>query len=281
VPTADRIKGLRSAYGWTNSTLDGVVATIDVTTPGIHTLNVWMREDGAIVDKLLLTTDATFVPTDLGPAESPSDSGTLNFAAGFTNTAGLTANGSAVLTGSVARLTDGGAFEAGSVFTNSKVNVASFASTFDFRLTSPAADGFAFVIQGADPTALGTAGGGLGYQGIGTSAAIKFDLSDNAGEGNNSTGLYLNGAAPTVPATDLTTAGLDLHSGHIFRASLAYLGGSLSVTLRDLTTGVTATQAYTVDLPGLVGGSTAYVGFTGGTGALTAEQEVLNWTYWG
>lgn len=281
VPTADRIGRLKGAYGWTNGTLDGAPATIVVTTPGIHTLNLWMREDGAIVDKLLLTTDATFVPTGLGPAESPRDAGTLNFAGGFTSMAGLTANGSAVLTGSVARLTDGGTFEAGSLFSNTKVNVTAFATTFDFQLTNAAADGFAFVIQGVDPTALGTAGGGLGYQGIGTSAAIKFDLSDNAGEGNNSTGLYLNGAAPTGGAIDLSPSGIDLHSGHVFRASLSYFGGSLSVTLLDLTSGASATQMYTVDLPTLVGGSTGYVGFTGATGGLTAVQEVLNWTYWG
>lgn len=45
--------------------------TIDVVTPGSHTLNVWMREDGFQVDKLLLTTDPDFVPTGVGPDESP------------------------------------------------------------------------------------------------------------------------------------------------------------------------------------------------------------------
>jgi len=28
-----------------------------------------------------------------------------------------------------------------------------------------------------------------------------------------------------------------------------------------------------------VGGNTAYVGFTAGTGGLSATQQVLNWTY--
>ena len=48
-----------------------VRAMIDVTTPGAHTLNVWMREDSFQLDKLLLTTDANFVPTSIGPDESP------------------------------------------------------------------------------------------------------------------------------------------------------------------------------------------------------------------
>ncbi|MEM1173883.1 MAG: chitobiase/beta-hexosaminidase C-terminal domain-containing protein, partial [Pseudomonadota bacterium] len=47
----------------------------EVTTPGVHTVNVWMREDGLIVDKLVLTTDAGFDPVavfgDQGPPESP------------------------------------------------------------------------------------------------------------------------------------------------------------------------------------------------------------------
>src|SRR5207248_11333936 len=34
-----------------------------------------------------------------------------------------------------------------------------------------------------------------------------------------------------------------------------------------------------VDIPGLVGAETAYVGFTGGTSSLTATQDIVNWTY--
>jgi glucose/arabinose dehydrogenase len=289
VATADRISGLKNVYGtgtltrrydWTNSTLDGARATIEITTPGIHTLNVWMREDGAVIDELLLLSNPDIAPTAPGQTESPRDSATVNFASGFANATGLTTNGFAAVSGSAIRLTDGGTSEAGSVFTSNQVNVSRFATTFDFQLTSAAADGFAFVIQGVGNTALGQSGGGLGYQGIGSSAAIKFDLSDNAGEGNNSTGLYTNGAAPTGRAIDLNPTGIDLHSGHVFRASLDYNGSQLFVTIRDLTTGASATQTYTVNLPSLVGGSTAYVGFTGGTGGLTAVQDVLNWSYW-
>ncbi|MGB7157340.1 MAG: fibronectin type III domain-containing protein [Tepidisphaeraceae bacterium] len=72
VATSDRINGFPDGvYTWSNTTADAVVATINVTTPGIHTLNVWMREDGFIVDKVLVTTNAAFVPTGAGPLESP------------------------------------------------------------------------------------------------------------------------------------------------------------------------------------------------------------------
>ena len=30
--------------------MDGPVATITIDTPGVHTVNLWMREDGAVVD---------------------------------------------------------------------------------------------------------------------------------------------------------------------------------------------------------------------------------------
>ncbi|MEM6471605.1 MAG: putative Ig domain-containing protein, partial [Planctomycetota bacterium] len=40
---------------------------IDVASAGTHTINLWMREDGIAVDKLLITTDSDFQPTDLGP----------------------------------------------------------------------------------------------------------------------------------------------------------------------------------------------------------------------
>lgn len=42
----------------------------EISQAGVHTINLWMREDGQIVDKLLITTDVNFVPTDAGPAES-------------------------------------------------------------------------------------------------------------------------------------------------------------------------------------------------------------------
>lgn len=45
-------------------------ATFTVGTAGVHTIHAWMREDGQIVDKLLVTTNANFVPTALGPPES-------------------------------------------------------------------------------------------------------------------------------------------------------------------------------------------------------------------
>jgi hypothetical protein len=215
----------------------------------------------------------------------------LDFSNGFAASSGqLTYNGSASINGASGQLTDGGANEAGSFFTNNPLDINSFHTQFTFQLSagSTTADGFTFTIQGVGPTALGPSGGGLGYGpdstgnsgGIGQSVAIKFDLYDNEGEGNDSTGLYTDGAAPTdVGSIDLNGSGIDLHSGDVFQVNMAYDGATLTVVIQDTNTGASATQNYSIDIPATVGGDTAYVGFTGGTGGDTATQQILTWKF--
>ena len=111
------------------------------------------------------------------------------------------------------------------------------------------------------------------------SVAVKFDLYNNAGEGPNSTGLYINGAQPTMPAVDLTPSGVNLHSGDTMEANIVYNGTTLAMTLTDTVTKASFSNSWAINIPSTVGGDTAYVGFTGGTGGLTAIQKVLSWTY--
>ena len=183
------------------------------------------------------------------------------------------------MNGSRLRLTDGNANEARSAFYTTPVNVQQFSTDFDFQLTNPNADGFTFTIQGDGPTAVGGMGGSLGYAGIPTSMAVKFDLYNNEGEGPDSTGLYINGAGPFLPDINLSSTGINLHSGDIFNAQLTYAGTTLTVVITDTVTNASATQTYNVNIPAIVGGTTAYVGFTAGYGGLTAVQDILNWTY--
>jgi hypothetical protein len=46
-----------------------------VTTLGEHQITLWMREDGFVVDKLLITSSADYVPadplTEVGPPQTP------------------------------------------------------------------------------------------------------------------------------------------------------------------------------------------------------------------
>jgi hypothetical protein len=214
-----------------------------------------------------------------------SGSPTINFSSGFT-AAGLSFNGRASLNGTRLRLTDGGQGEASSTWFTTPTNVQSFTTDFNLQLTNPNADGMAFVIQNAGTAALGSSGGGLGYAssacgstaGILMSVAVKFDLFQNCQEGNNSTGLYTNGASPTVPAVTLG-GGVNLHSGDTFHVHMTYDGTTLTMTITDTVTNATFTTSWTVNIPGVVGANTAFVGFTGGTGGQTATQEVITWTY--
>ena len=197
---------------------------------------------------------------------------TLNFSRGFAGASGdLSLNGSAKINGSFLQLTDGGASEGASAYVRSPQNIAKFATQFSFQLVNATGDGFTFTIQNAGLTALGASGGGLGYgvaangsnPGIPESVAIKFDLHNNSGEGNDSTGLYIDGARPTnVGSINLSNTGINLHSGHVFNVTMTYDGTTLNVTITDTVTGASASQSYVVNIPNVVGASTAYVGFT-------------------
>jgi hypothetical protein len=211
-----------------------------------------------------------------------------SFPVGFSSSASvMTFNGSVGLDDTRLQLTSGATNQAGSAWFNTPQNIQNFTNDFTFQLSNPSADGMTFAIQNTSLAALSTAGGGLGYgpsdpggaAGIGKSIAIKFDLYDNDGEGNNSTGLYTNGASPTVPATSLSASGINLHSGDEMAVHMVYNGTTLSMTITDAVAATTFSTSWTVNIPSIVGGNTAFVGFTGGTGGLTSSQKIENWTF--
>ena len=213
---------------------------------------------------------------------------TINFAGGFPSATGLQVNGNTKVNAGSLELTDGGGSEAGSAFWTTPVNIQAFTTNFTFQLTSAVADGFTFTMQNAGATALGNIGGGLGYGinpnggtsgGIGKSVAVKFDIYSNSGEGNDSTGVFTNGAAPTNPAVSLTSSGITLASGDMIAAQLVYNGTTLTLNLTDTVTGDTFSQGFAINIPSTVGANTAYVGFTGGTGGSTAIQNIKTWTF--
>ena len=125
----------------------------------------------------------------------------------------LTLNGSAVVQGGALQLTDQSARDpAGSAFTSTPVDIDQFSTQFQFQFQDHYAfefnDGLTFTIQGQGPTALGAGGDSLGYQGIGRSFAVKFEASDNSDGASDVTGLYADGASPTVPETSLNSTGI-------------------------------------------------------------------------
>ncbi len=73
VASADRLTLNANNYGqwaWTRNTADNASASLSITAPGTYTLNVWMREDGFRLDRILLTTNRGYRPSGSGPAES-------------------------------------------------------------------------------------------------------------------------------------------------------------------------------------------------------------------
>ena len=161
------------------------------------------------------------------------------------------------------------------------VNIQAFNTDFKFKITNPAADGFTFTVQNMGPTAVGFDGGSLGYGGIGESVAVKFDIFQNTGDpSNDSTGIFVDGAAPFGPTSiDLTGSGINLHSGDEMDATINYAGAALTLTITDMVTHASWTHPFVVNIPAIVGGNTAYVGFTGGTGGQSSTQQILNWTF--
>jgi hypothetical protein len=226
---------------------------------------------------------AVVAPVDI---EFPS-----NGSGAITSSAGLQFNGSANLspTENLIRLTDD-QIQAGSIFTNNRVDASKFRTTFWVRVhegTQPdPADGFTFTVQANSPVALGGTAAALGYAGIGKSVAIKFGLFNQ-----NTTGLYTNGQSPTTASINIDRSIVNLADQHRKRIDISYDASALqlSVTITDEQHDggpTSVSQTYTVDIPSIVGGG-AYVGFTGGTGgnsangtgALYTLQDVLGWVF--
>jgi Domain of unknown function (DUF1929)/Legume lectin domain/Glyoxal oxidase N-terminus/PKD domain len=292
--------GQSVSYSGTGSDPDGAITSYSWSFPGGSPGSSNLANPGSVIYNGVGTYITSLTVTDNSGLTDPQPptrtitvlpagggSTPINFGAGFT-AGGLQFNGHSKLNGTRLQLTDSSTTsEVASAFWTTPVNVQTFTTDFQFQLTNPDADGFTFTLQGVGPTAIGPPGGGLGYgpdtpggtAGIANSLAVKFDLYDNQGEGVNSTGLYTNGASPTVPATTFG-GGVDLHSGDIFQVHLSYDGSTLAMTITDTAIpSDTYTISWPINIPGTVGGNSAYAGFTAGTGGLTANQDIIKWTY--
>src|SRR5262249_46520880 len=130
-----------------------------------------------------------------------------------------------------------------------------------------------------------------GEFGIRNSVALKFDIfAGNPGETDNSTGIFTDGRSPTIRLAGLPPeipdnqvpidpAILDLKNANRKIVDLSYHGTTLRETIPDTVTMRSFTTTYTVNIRSFVGSDTAFVGFGGGTGGLTAVQDIEAWTF--
>jgi hypothetical protein len=195
----------------------------------------------------------------------------------FSAAAGWTLNGNAgLLTNNSAKLTDGSSGEASSVFLNYPQYVGAFVASSTYQdVGGGGADGCVFVLHnaGAGPSALGAAGGGLGCNGISPSVVVEFNIYSPYGVGlalraNSQTGAPYGSTAP-----------VNLAGGNPVGVSMAYDGTTLSMTLTDKVTHARFVTNAVVNIVGLLGTNTAYVGMTGADGGISSTQVISNFQF--
>ncbi|MFZ5824776.1 MAG: lectin-like domain-containing protein [Bacillota bacterium] len=213
----------------------------------------------------------------------------------FQDVSGLNLVGSAaqaLLAGQdVLRLTNATG-QAGGAFTANQVDPSGgFSTAFAFRFTNPmgctdsdgvqGADGITFAIVPQN-NAVGAGGGGIGYQGLGSSVAVEFDTWNNGGDdghNGNHVGVNLNGSMSSVARTNIGGA---MNDGNAWYAWIDYDATTQMLEVRlsqSATPPPTPVLSYAVDIPAVVGSSTAYVGFTSGTGCAGNYHDLLFWEF--
>lgn len=220
--------------------------------------------------------------TNVASATTTNQVNSIDYPSGFASLPNntFTFNGGATVVNGRIRLTEAVGGQARSVYANALQSITNFTTTFTY-VKNGTADGATFVIQrdARGLTALGEGGGALGY-GYETTAANRiqpsFAFAFNFYNGHPiGTDFLTNGNNPENGYTQ-TNINVGLDNTPI-TATLSYSNGVMTALL--IQNGQSETRTFNVNLPSILGANTAYVGFTGGTGGLTAVQEIINWTY--
>jgi hypothetical protein len=194
--------------------------------------------------------------------------------------AGWTFNGTARYLASTqsARLTAAAVFnQAGSVLYDDPIAMDSFDAQFQFRMGAGGgsrADGMGLVLVKDGPSALGRFGGGLGMAGL-DGFGVELDIFNNklcSDSSNDHVGVDLLTICDPGAKTPITlgladvTGTVDLADAQWHTAVVTLAGGAIGVAIDGKAT------LSPVTLSGFIAGSAYYVGFTGGTGGLTAPD---------
>ena len=179
------------------------------------------------------------------------------------------------------------------------------------------ADGIAFVIQNSSSgtAARGGAGGAIGYgvpdpgfdaanggHAIPNSLAVEFDTFLNSwdpdanhvavqscGTGPNTqkhTAICPSHSAANLGLANSSQLGVNLADGQVHTAIIEYdppstpsVAGTLRVFVDNTAVPKLTVSVNLATLLSLTGGQTAFVGFTGATGSLTENNDILSWTF--
>jgi hypothetical protein len=240
-----------------------------------------------------------FVAAAVGVFALQSQAGIIINYPDFSSTAGLTLVGSTTTSGNQLELTPSAIGQSGAAYSTTAVTLGAadtFSTQFQFQFTKTGgidpADGITFVLA-QNPTGLGLGGGGLGYQGVPNSAAIEFDTFQNGGADSDSNHVAIdtNGVLQDLNLTDpygngncgfpstYLAAGC-FANGDVWTVTMSFNGTTLNLSVWDTTKEGAPFVIYTglpINFASFLGGTTAYVGFTGGTGSGFEQQDILNW----
>jgi len=243
------------------------------TTNGSHTfyVNVYNSANPAGINSST---------TVIAPPAALSFSST----AGVNSSAGWDLNGGAsFISPGVLQLTSGALSEARTAFYSlSELPINGFIATFTYQETAGPtgnADGVTFCVQGSGPTKVGGGGGSLAVSGISPSAEVEFNVYTGAAGGVGMSYNTGGGIGPNGP-----TGSVNMASGDAVNVTIIYTPSitNVYVNLFDTTTSATYTTNYSAasaNITNVLGGNTAWVGFTGATGGADSTQNISNFLF--
>lgn len=228
--------------------------------------------------------------------------------ADFSSPTGLNLVGDTAFVDDRLRLTPALEDQVGSVWLDNRVDVqGGFTASFQFQITelggfvpdwepgvsNTGADGFAFVIQNASPTALGLYASGIGYFGITNSVAIEFDMWHNkpsycepngnhiavqtlGADGNHPEHCEDPDGAFANPTLGIATPAYNMSDGAIYNVLIHYMPGMLHVYFEDMVTPTLSVAINLADYIDLEDGRSAYFGFTSSTGGAWQNHDLLS-----
>ncbi|WP_242034769.1 Ig-like domain-containing protein [Microcystis flos-aquae] len=142
------------------------------------------------------------------------------------------------------------------------------------------ADGIAFIISPTDT--IGSAGGGIGYEGLNNTVVVELDTFNNGSQDQNNgnhIGINVNGSTTSIVQANIPTR---FNNGEIWNVWIDYNGSSQLLEARvsqDSNRPTQATVSATVNIAEILGQNEFFVGFTSATGAGLGNHDILSWTF--